>query len=149
MRVLSMENTQTIISRLKSNKIALIDISDADMARAICYGYEHLDAEFILSLISDDCGYVSQMVLTPLENKAQISDYLLPKFETVRQSGLVIKANPAKVVSGPVLNAIGNICCTLDQAGNEAVLLFKRNEMGMINQIDLCFLPNPSHTEPL
>jgi hypothetical protein len=111
--------------------------------------YSTLDAESLIGALADDCVFESQMVLTALEGKKAIGEYLRGKFETICNANAHVSCSLERVVSGPVWGAIGKPCIVMHQGEQRAVVLLDQSNDGKITRIDLCIAPTPDDTEPL
>jgi hypothetical protein len=99
-----------------------------------------LDSSKLEPLLSPDFHYESQMVFSEIKSKQAYLDYINPKIETVKASGIKVWAEMAMLnhsFPGP--------CVVLAQGEKEnlVALVLAKVKGDFIERIDMCIVPTP------
>lgn len=99
-----------------------------------------LDASHLESLLAEDFYYASQWVFAEIESKTEYLNYIVPKLEAIRKSGVVAWAEMGwldREFPGP--------CVVMAQGDkdNLIALVLAEVEDGKIKRLDLCGAPSP------
>ena len=99
-----------------------------------------LDASHLESLLADDFHYESQWVFAEIESKTEYLNYIVPKLEAIRKSGVVAWAEMGwldREFPGP--------CVVMAQGDkdNLIAMVVVEVEDGKIKRLDLCGAPSP------
>ncbi len=111
-------------------------LTEKDAAIAFAKAWNNLDCSEFLQLLAEDAHYASQYVFNELESKAEISEYLTGKMQTIKNEGETVRAELA-IVHRHILR---NDAVFLTQGKNEetkALILFKIKD-DKISRYDLC-----------
>jgi len=111
-------------------------LSQEEAAEAYATAWNRLDATAFLGLLAETARYASQWVIEDLENRAAISDYLVQKLETIRESGVQVHAElGATTLGGPARPCV----CMFqgDKLEMKAVVLFEVGS-GQVQRLDIC-----------
>jgi len=110
--------------------------------------YTNLQAKPLTAALADDCVLESQMVLEPMMGKKTIAGYLRGKLQTIKDAKTYVSCSVRRIISGPVVNALGQPCVVMMQGSQGAVVLLNLDDNGLIERIDLCVAPSPADTVP-
>ncbi len=113
-----------------------------ELLRKIAQAWNNLDVSYIEEEVADEVIYTSQWVFESIEGKNKLLDYLQGKFATIKSRVLSdqmkLSAELASFTDGP--------CIVLKQEfkdrTDKSTLLIKTMDH-KIQQIDLCFIPDP------
>ncbi len=99
-----------------------------------------LDSTCLAPLLSDDFHYASQWVFAEIESKSEYLEYIAPKLEAIRESGITAWAEMGwldREGLGP--------CVVMAQGDkdNLIALVLAKVEDGKIKRLDLCGVPSP------
>ena len=111
-------------------------LTKLDAATAYAAAWNRLECTPFLELLAPDAHYASQWVIEELESKAAISDYLMGKMQTIRNSKTAVFAELGTTSTG----FAGRDCVALAQGDKDvvsAVVLFDV-EGNHIKRFDLC-----------
>ena len=99
-----------------------------------------LDATCLEPLLADDFHYASQWVLAEIESKSALLDYIAPKLDAIRKSGV-----PAWAEMGWLDREFPGPCVILAQGDKDALLavVLTKVENEKIKRLDLCGAPSP------
>lgn len=99
-----------------------------------------LNVSHLEPLLADDFHYASQWVFDEIQSKRAYLEYLVPKLDAIRKSGVMVWAEMGWLDSefpGP--------CVVMAQSEKDnliGVVLAKVGD-GKIKRLDLCFVPGP------
>ena len=99
-----------------------------------------LNVSHLEPLLADDFHYASQWVFDEIQSKRAYLEYLVPKLDAIRKSGVIVWAEMGWLDSefpGP--------CVVMAQSEKDnliGVVLAKVGD-GKIKRLDLCFVPGP------
>jgi hypothetical protein len=103
-------------------------------------------------LLAEDATYESQWVFSKMEGRDDIARYLTGKMETIKTSGINVRAELSRARCG---YEFGRACVVLKQdenKNNDAVMIIEVKE-GKIKRCDLCapelFDPEPTDLYPI
>ena len=113
-----------------------MELTEKDAAIAYARAWNRLECSDFEELLDENAHYASQWVFDELESKSAISDYLIAKMKTVKNSGPKVYAELGNTSPG----SVGRDCVIIAQGNKEeikAVVLFevKNNK---IQRYDLC-----------
>jgi len=111
-------------------------LTEKDAAIAYARAWNRLDCSEFLKLLDKNVHYASQWVFEELESKVAISDYLIGKMETVKNTGSKVYAELGNTRSG----FAGRDCVFMAQGKKEeiqAVVIFEIAN-NKITRYDLC-----------
>ena len=99
-----------------------------------------LDASRLESLLAEDFHYASQWVFDEIESKSEYLNYIVPKLEAIRKSGVVAWAE-----MGWLDREFSGQCVVMAQGekDNLIALVLIKVENGKIKRLDLCGAPSP------
>lgn len=108
--------------------------------------YNKLNYKEIENVVSEDVVYESQNVLSALNGKTEVLEYLKGKFETIRKSGNLVFAEIGFLGKQEILNVNnlseykGRPCIILSQGNKEAkgALILVESDVNEIKRIDIC-----------
>ena len=67
-------------------------MNELDLIIKIAKGYNNLDPQEILNVVSEDVVYESQNVFSALRGKIEFTEYLIPKFKTIKELNNLVYA---------------------------------------------------------
>lgn len=116
----------------------VLDIKTA--LRAYASMINTLDSSKLEPLLSPDFHYASQMVWSEIESKQEYLDYINPKLEVIRASGIKAWAEMAMLT-----HSFPGPCVALAQGGKEdlVALVLVKVKGDLIQRIDMCIVPAP------
>ena len=99
-----------------------------------------LDASRLEPLLADDFHYASQWVFAEIESKVAYLDYIVPKLEAIRRSGVAVWAE-----MGGLDREFAGPCVVMAQGDKEnlVAVVLARIENEKIKRLDLCRAPSP------
>lgn len=112
--------------------------------------WNRLSPEFLIEMLDDDVRYSSQSVLTDMNGKEVVSDYLRGKMDTIRRFpedkafAELAETQPYDMYPNPPIP-----CVVLSQGNPDnlvATVLFRVSETG-IKVIEICIIPPPHTTK--
>ena len=108
--------------------------------------------EVLVDALDEEVSYSSQWVLSDLNGKAEVADYLRAKMETIRASPEArVFAQLARTQKYPMYGLSPEPCVVIGQGTAEdlvATVLFTVSETKIIG-IDICMIPPPHTTKRL
>ena len=117
-------------------------ITKEEALRAYATMMNTLDASHIEPLLASDFHYASQWVFAEIESKRAYMDYIVPKLEAIRKSGVAVWAE-----MGWLDQELPGPCVVMSQGdrNNLLAVVLASVEGGKIRRLDLCGAPSP-HT---
>ena len=99
-----------------------------------------LDASQLEPLLADDFHYASQWVFDEIESKPAYLEYIVPKLETIRESGATVWAE-----MGSLNREFPGPCVVMAQGekDNLMAVVLAKVEDGKVKRLDLCGAPSP------
>ena len=115
-------------------------LTQEDALRAYARMMHNLSTEHLEPLLADDFHYASQWVYAEITSKRQYLDYIGPKIETIRKSGMQVWAELAEVKGPP-----GGPCLIMaqDTKDNQFATVRVKVEGDRIKRLDMCMVPPP------
>ncbi len=104
------------------------------------------DPSVIAPLLAEEFRLTSQHVLEDLVGKQAFLDYMAGKFEAMRESGMLPRADLARL---PGYGHDEAVLIWQGDAPTPVVTVYADVEGGELRALHLCFIPNPSSGEPL
>lgn len=104
----------------------------------ICTAREAFDPTPMISLFADDAVYESQSVLSPLEGREEIADYLIKRFAFFAE--LASTRDTGRLIPGVVdlPEASEHPCLIFEADGNrQALWVLELTEGGLIGRLDI------------
>ena len=112
----------------------------------IAKSWNSLDASFLADVLADEVVFESQWVLVSIKGKENFLDYLINKFQSIKEySQHSLCCIRAEVVLHPSLfNSPGLVITQITDSGVNQVSLVIRLKDNLITHIDVCFIPDPT-----
>lgn len=129
-----------------------MSLTEKDAAIAFAKAWNRLDCNEYLQLLADDCCYESQWVLSALEGKVAISEYLVSKMQTVKATRSTVRAMLTVTTAGCHPD---RDCVVLSQGTSEKVhvVVVFRVADEKISRYDLCapefYMPQRTEVYPI
>jgi hypothetical protein len=109
-----------------------------DALRAFETMINTLEIKHFLPLLTDDFHYASQSVLAEISSKAEFTEYMTAKLETLKRSGVETTAE-----LGHWSAYGGGPCVVLSQDGHPVCTAIAKVQAVKIDRIDLCTVISP------
>ena len=118
-----------------------MELTEETALRAYAVMLNTMSLESLVSLLADDFIYESQKVFRPLKSKQEFIEYIVPKLETIRNSGFTTFGEMGTVIAyGKRQPCV--IMAQNDKSNLIALVLAKTHE-GRLKRLDLCVVPPP------
>ena len=118
----------------------LVSLTEEQALRAYATMMNTLDVSHLEPLLADDFHYASQWVFDEIESKSAYLEYIVPKLETIRESGSTVWAEMgwlAREFPGPC------VIMSQDDRNNLLAVVLAEVRGGKIKRLDLCGAPSP------
>ena len=117
-----------------------MSLTEEQALRAYATMMNTLDAAHLEPLLADDFHYASQWVFGEIESKGAYLEYIVPKLETIRDSGSIVWAE-----MGLLIREFPGTCVIMSQDDRDNLLavVLAEIEGGKIKRLDLCCAPSP------
>jgi len=107
-------------------------LTEKDAATEFARAWNNLDSTNFLKLLDENAIYSSHWVISDMEGKSNISEYLIRKMEVVSNEASVVKAE----LGTATISDHGRDCVIMTQGENDEVItavVFKVNEGKIIS----------------
>lgn len=112
-----------------------MELTEKDAAIAYAKAWNQLDCSEFLKLLDDDAHYASQWVFSELENNAVISEYLVGKMNTVKNTDSKVYAELGIAHHGKSRHCV--LMAQGDKDKVAAIIIFKIKN-NKISRYDMC-----------